>query len=569
MRDVINTLDALANSGVSAAAYESSTLEFKQEDTSSFKRTLEIVADAVICLANAEGGRVILGVTDRPTAAGSVMGVSPGMTVGVLVQGIFDRTSPSLSVPVEEVEHVGKRVLIITVPRGATLYSNTRGTATRRVGTQCQPFTPEQQRQALASRGLYDWSAEPLSARIDDAIAADEVQRLRRLIVASGKDDLANLDTGRMLRDLRLVTDTGSLTRAGLLLLGRPEVIRAEVPTYGYAYQYRRSPGGEAIAHFREYRPILAAVEQIIDAVETRRTVHPIDARGGVQVQLYDYPTSAVRELVVNALVHRDFETEGAVEVEHTPERMTVSSPGALVYGVTPENILTHPSTPRNALLLQTVTTVQVAERTGQGVDRVYREMLRAGKKPPVYRDDGTRVSVTLQGGSGHDAFARFVTSELATNAGTDVEVLLALDHLRTRSAVTAADLAPRIQRSGADAQSVLERMVDMRLIEPSRRTARHAFPRYSLTTTALSALGRSVAYHRRTTDDIDAKVIEHVREYDFITNQTMRRMFDLNVYQARDVLRDLQDRKVLQKSDGPATGPKVRYGRGSSFPPD
>jgi len=556
---------ARLRSGADASSMETSTLEFKQEGDS-LKRTLELLADAVVCLANSEGGRIVAGVADRPGKAGSVVGVSSELSIDVVVRGIFDRTRPSLSVPVEEAAFEGRRLLVITVPRGATFYANAKGTATRRVGTECQPFPPEQQRQALASRGLYDWSAE-VCGEAESAVSLDELARLRDLLRAAGKDDVASLDDRRLLRDLRLVTLDGSLTRAGLLLLGRQDVIRAAVPTYGYAYQYRRSPGSEAVAHLRETRPVLAGIERLLDAVEARRTVHPINISGGVQLQLYDYPASAVRELVVNAMVHRDYEAEGSVEVEHSPERLVVSNPGGLVFGVTPQNILTHPSTPRNRLLLEVVTSLQVAERTGQGVDRVYREMLRAGKPPPVYRDDGARVEVTMPGGTGNEPFTRFVSTELDRALAADLEILLALDHLRYQRTLTAEELAPRIQRAPAEAQATLERMAHAGLIEPSRRTARRPFPSYSLTPQALSGLGRSVTYHRRTTAGIDLKVVEHVREYGFVTNQTLRRLFDLNVFPARDLLRDLQARGILRKLDDKTAGPGVRYGPGPEFP--
>lgn len=555
--------------GVQASALETSTLEFKQED-GSLKRTLEVLAEAVVCLANTEGGRIVTGVADRPGDAGSLLGVSSELTIDVVVRGIFDRTRPSLSVPVEEHWRDGKRFLVITVPRGAIFYANAKGTATRRVGTECQPFPPEQQRQALAARGLYDWSAEA-SGETESAVSPAELDRLRELLRAAGKHEVAALDDGHMLRDLRLVTLDGGLTRAGLLLIGRLDVIRTTVPTYEYAYQYRPSPGGEALAHFRETRPILAGIERLMDAVEVRRTVHPINLSGGVQLQLYDYPTRAVRELAVNAMVHRDYETEGAVEIEHSPDRLVVSSPGGLVFGVTPENILTHPSTPRNRLLLEVVTSLQIAEqtaeRTGQGVDRVYREMLRAGKPPPAYRDDGTRVEVTMPGGTGDESFTRFVSAELDAATASNLEVLLALDHLRYHRTLRADQLAPRIQRAPAEAESALERMVDAGLVEPSRRTARQPFPTYSLTAKALSGLGRSVIYHRPTNAGIDRKVVEHVREYGFVTNQTLRRLFDLNVFPARDLLRDLQTRGILRKLDDKTAGPGVRYGPGPAFP--
>ena len=550
--------------GERAGAMESNILEFKQEDPSP-KRTFEILADAVVCLTNADGGHVVLGVTDVPGPQGSLQGVSSAITPEVVVRGIFDRTRPPLSVPVEERLEAGVRLLVITAPRGATFYANAKGTATRRVGKQCQPFPPQEQRQALASRGLYDWSAETSGCDLT-AINPDEMARVRRLLRGAGRDDAAKADDVSLLRDLRLMTPDGKITNAGLLLVGREDTIQASIASYGYAYQYRPTPGSEASSRLREAKPILNAVQRLLDAVETRRSVHPINTAGGVQLQLYDYPNSAVRELVVNALVHRDYQIDGSVDLEHSPEQLTVSSPGGLVFGVTPENILTHPSTPRNRLLLETVTTLQVAERTGQGVDRVYREVLRMGKPPPDFRDDGMRVNVVLQGGTGNDSFARFVGADLDPVQGGDLEVLLGLSALRATRTLTADSLAPRIQRSASEAQKVLERMVHAGLIEPSRRSARRPFPTYALTASSLAGMGRAVTYHRRGADGIDQKVIQHVIEYGHITNQTLRRLFDLNVYQARDLLKDMQTRELLSKIDDKTAGPGVRYGPGLKF---
>ncbi|MGH2603167.1 MAG: RNA-binding domain-containing protein, partial [Dehalococcoidia bacterium] len=348
--------------GSAASSLEDQYLEFKSEDPS-LKRTLEMLADAVVCLANADGGHVVVGVDDRSAGQGAVLGVSANLTVDRVVRGIFDRTEPGLSVPVEEVEFSGRRLIVITVPRGATLYANARGTATRRVGAECRPFPPEEQRQALASRGLYDWSAEQSGASLGE-VDPQELGRLHNLLSAAGMRDLAGRDPAHMLRDLRLADASGGLTRAALLLVGTEDALAAWVPQYGYAYQYRPSSGAESMARFRERRPILAAVNRIIDAVTARTLIHPLNVAGGVQLQLRDYPDEAVRELVVNALVHRDYEMEGAAEVDHSPEWLIVSNPGGLVFGVTPANILTHPSTPRNRLLLETVAALHVAERT-------------------------------------------------------------------------------------------------------------------------------------------------------------------------------------------------------------
>lgn len=548
-------IDAIL-AGSSPRDLESTTLDFKQE-ADGVKRTFEILADAVVCFANAEGGTVILGVSDKSRGRAAFLGVSPSLDTSTLIRAIFDRTRPPLSVPVKEHDVDGIRLIEIIVPRGATFYANARGTATRRVNDACVPFPPEEQRQALASRGLYDWSAQPSGIRgFDD----EEILRVRRLLRESGREDLATQPDRALLSDLRLLSASGDLTNAGLLLVGRQNDIASVIPDYGYSYQYRPTPGSESTSRFRGNRPLLAAAEQLIDAVESRATLTPLNVGGGVQLQRQDYPEEAIRELVVNALVHRDYEMVGSVDVEQSPQALHVVSPGGLVFGVTPENILSHPSTPRNRLLLETVTTLHVAERTGQGIDRAYRALLRTGKKPPTFTDSGASVDVQVPGGAGNDAFTRYVRTMLPEALSVDIEALLIISMLCDQRRVAAASVAPVIQRSIADAQRALERLAAADVISATRRTASSPTPNYELTSPALIGLGLAVSYHRRSSDNADDKVAEHLREYGYITNQTLRRLFDVDVYTARNMLRDLQARGVIFKEDESARGPGVRY---------
>ncbi len=565
MVTLLETLDRIRNGAV-PRDLESEQLEFKQEESADPRRSLGMLADAVVCLANAEGGTIVVGVADATAGRAAFQGVSTRLTADVIRKGIFDRTRPSLSVPVSEIIEETARLVVITVPKGAVFYANTAGTATRRIGSECRPFPPEEQRQAMAARGLSDWSAEATDLGME-AVSADEVARIRRLLLLAGRDDLARSDERKLARDLRLLTARGKLTRAGLLILGDGETIAATIPNHGFAYQYRASPGSESTARIRSTRSLLAAVEALLDAVAVRSRVHPLSASGGVQIQIQDYPKDAVRELIVNALVHRDYELAGAVDVEHSPDSLAVTSPGGLVFGITPENILPHPSTPRNRLLLETVTALQVAERTGQGIDRAYRELLRTGKVPPTFSDDGYQVRVLVQGGTGNEAFARFV-AELEPELGGDVDVLLAISYLRDARNVDAARLATIAQRSTSEAQGVLERLAHARLVEPTARTASRALPTYVLTGPTLASLGRAVRYHVRRADETDRKVADHIREYGHVTNQTLRRMFDLDVAGARDLLRALQQRGVLVKLDQGRGGPGIRYGRGPKMLP-
>ncbi|MEO8571963.1 MAG: ATP-binding protein [Chloroflexota bacterium] len=560
MTTLADALDHI-RSGALPSDLESDRLEFKQEESADPRRSLQMLADAVVCLANAQGGTIVVGVADTVGGSRAFRGVSTKLTMDVIRKGIFDRTRPSLSVPVAEMLEGPARLVVITVPQGAVFYANAAGTATRRVGTECRPFPPEEQRQAMAARGLTDWSAEATDLGME-AVAADEVARVRRLLLLAGREDLARSDERKLARDLRLLNARGKLTRAGLLILGDAEALAAIIPNHGFAYQYRASPGSESSARVRSNRAILGAIASLLDAVGVRSRVHPLSASSGVQLQIQDYPKDAIRELVVNALVHRDYELGGTVEVEHSPDSLAVTSPGGLVFGITPDNILTHPSTPRNRLLLETVTALQVAERTGQGIDRAYRELLRTGKEPPMIADDGYQVRVLVPGGTGNDAFARSV-AELDPGLAGDVDVLLALSQLRDARNIDAVRLAATAQRSTSEAQGVLERMTHAKLLEPTVRTASRALPTYVLTGLTLASLGRAVRYHVRRADETDRKVADHIREYGHVTNQTLRRLFDLDVAGARDLLRALQVRGLLVKLDQGRGGPGIRYGPG------
>ena len=70
-----------------------------------------------------------------------------------------------------------------------------------------------------------------------------------------------------------------------------------------------------------------------------------------------------------------------------------------------------------------------------------------------------------------------------------------------------------------------------------------------------------------RRADETDRKVADHIREYGHVTNQTLRRMFDVDVAGARDLLRALQQRGVIVKLDQGRGGPGIRYGRGPKMP--
>jgi len=286
------------------------------------------------------------------------------------------------------------------------------------------------------------------------------------------------------------------------------------------------------------------------------------------RVDVPEYPDYSVREAIANAVIHRAYHTTSPVTVEHSPSVLVVTSPGPLVSGVTTDNILTHPSKPRHPRLAAAAQKLGLAEEVGRGIDRMYREMIRSGRNVPRIDALHDRVRVSFVGGAPNTNIARYV-AQLPAAEREDTDTLMIVLRMCTKATTDADELAPLLQKTVDEAEVVLRRLTtdDVGMLEATRESVRWRRPTYRLRGEALKVLGPAVSYRRRTTDEIDRKVITHVREYGTITNRTIQNLLDVNMNRAKQILGDLVTREVLVKVSEHERGPGVEYGRGSRFP--
>jgi ATP-dependent DNA helicase RecG len=551
--------------GRRAHEVESRTLDFKTA-APDLRATGAMLAEAAVCFANTLGGVIVLGVDDKAKGPDAFVGTN--LQPDEVRRLIYQRTDPRITVDVR-VESVGTaRVLQVLVPEGMDVHALTDGRVLHRVDAQqCAPMPPGAQMRLREERSGFDWSAQPSDRTVRDvdplAMAA---ARGRLHGLPDRRAELARLGDHDLLRAIGLVDADGRLLRAGELLLVDPGESAAPL----VRYQYQATPGGDPLAVDRLGAPLLPAFQRAFELVEARRTGVPLLLPDGQMITLADYPDVAVREALANAVIHRDLRLPGPVDIVHSPTVLVISSPGPLVSGVTPHNILTHPSKPRNPVLASAFRTLGLAEETGRGVDRMYRESIRSGRELPGIEDRGDSVRVTFVGGEPNARIARFV-AHMARDEQADTDTLLVLFVLCSRQTVTAHALAPVLQKTNDEVEAVLRRLaaVPPGILEPTRGTLRRANPSYRLRGEALSALGPAITYRRRAPDEIDRKVVAHVREYERITNRTVRNMLDVDLPRARAILADLVRREVLVMASERRRGPNIEYGPGPQFPAD
>jgi len=530
---------------------ETLTVEFKSDLKRLPDREL---IEGLVCLANAEGGELWLGVEDDGTPTG--LHAEHHLLEG-LAGMVAARTSPSLSVQAEAVEVDGVTVARIRVPKAHGEVATTNGVYLRRRikhdGTpECVAMLPHERASRASSFGLIDVSAQPVAGASLADLDPLERERLRQAVQQYGGDRvLLELDDealdGALTLTARQPDGSRVPTLTGLLLVGRETSLRQLVPTHEFAFQVL----AQQAVRFNEFRrfPLLKA----LDWLETN--FRPYNPEDELQVGLFRVPVpkvdmGAFREAVANALIHRDYHRLGAVHVRLEDEALVVSNPGGLVDGVTLANLLVTEPRPRNPALADAMKRIGVVERSGRGVDKIFRGMLKFGRPAPDYSyTTAQSVVLRLPTAEADLDFRRLVVEhERATNAELPIDSLIALAALRELKRLSADALAERIQRDATSAKRTLEALTEAGMVEAHGATRARS---YTLSASLYQAVGNKAAYTRQagfSPIQHEQMVLSYVQQHGQIKRAEVMDLCRLTEDQAWQLLKRLVSAEKLVK---------------------
>ncbi|WP_312366058.1 ATP-binding protein [Ensifer sp.] len=177
-----------------------------------------------------------------------------------------------------------------------------------------------------------------------------------------------------------------------------------------------------------------------------------------------------VRELVVNALVHRPYTQRGDIFLNLHPDRLEVVNPGLLPLGVTPQNVL-HTTVRRNEHLAKLFHDLKLMEREGSGYDKVYEVLLSQGRPAPELAEMHDRVQVTILRRILKPEVIDFIAKADETFHLTQRE-RIALGLLAQHEALTARELAGQLELLSIEAmQPWIRRLLEWNLVQSSGRT--------------------------------------------------------------------------------------------------
>lgn len=425
------------------------------------------------------------------------------------------------------------------------------------------PFYPHEFLQRQSALGLIDPSATPIPSLKAEDLNALERQRIREAIRRYGGDmALLPLADEELDGALGLVTTVEGIRRptlAGLLLMGRQEILRQHVPAHEIAFQVLE--GTDVRVNEFSRKPLLQTFEEIELLFKARVSEQEIQV-GLFRVPIPTYDRRAFREGFINALVHRDYSRLGAVHIRLDDDGLTLSNPGGFVEGITLQNLLVAAPRSRNPLLADIVKRIGLAERTGRGIDRIYEGMLRYGRPAPDYTmSDASSVALWLPKSDADTAFLKMIlTHEERTGAAMPIDSLIILSRLRQERRLTNPDLAADTQKSEQATRTTLEKLVEAGLIEAHGAGRGRS---YILSAKVYKKAGQKAAYVRQAGFDPiqqEQMVIKFIEKHGSIRRADVADLCKISPFQATRLLKRLaKDGKIIHKGKGKGTSYESR----------
>lgn len=392
----------------------------------------------VVALCNEGGGYFVVGMKDR--FPHEVIGTAQNEgSIGCLEANIYRDTQIRTSV--YELYEEGKRVLVIEIPkRPCGRVYKFEDVPLMRVGEELKPMSDEVHLKILNEQ-------EPdFSAQICDGLKINELNKeainilKQKYALKQNNPRFLTLSDKQILIDLDLLKNN-KLTYAALILLGERNAINKYLPQAIVRVEYRNT---ENQIHFDNrinfIDPFFILIDKLWETINLRNGSFPVQE----DAYIFDIPyfnEEVIREAVNNSIAHRNYRMNSEIVIKQYPMRLDIINPGGFPTGVTPENILTVPSTPRNRLFADVLEKTGVVERSGQGVDKIFYNTLSEGKASPDYSNtDDFSVQLSLSAMIEDKAFALFiesVQSELPDDNKLSVLEIVALNKIREKKSRT------------------------------------------------------------------------------------------------------------------------------------
>lgn len=367
------------------------TTEKQLFDRKSARVEATAIATPMIALANADGGLLAVGIEDN----GEITGIdSYTRNVNEILRASLDFCKPSIMVETEMVEckdNQGKNnhILLILIPQSGELHANHRDEVFLRVGDKSKKLTFDERLQMMYAKGARYYENEPVyGSTIDDIDMMVVAEYCNKIHYGKQPEEYIKQNKKFIVN----VNGRQEMSGAAILLFGKnPQLFFERARVRFIRYEGTEAKVGAAMNVIKDKifeGRILDLVEKTIEFVRDQIKEHTYLGPDARFVTEPEYPEFVWKELIVNAIAHRDYSIKGTdIQIKMFDDHITVESPGTLP-GIVRLNNMREIHFSRNPKIAALLHEYEYVREFGEGIDRMFFEMKQAGLPEPEYRTE-------------------------------------------------------------------------------------------------------------------------------------------------------------------------------------
>lgn len=430
----------------------------------------EIVKDC-IAFANATGGSLYIGIEDGETEPPADQRVPLGLPDD-LRKKVAERSVNVTVVPEVRTALNGGQYVELGILRAGSVASTTDGRYYLRVADQSKPVTGDDVMRLASERAALPWETlRTVQVFCEDADVAQRDALLDALRASDRVKPSVKEKSDLELLEHYQLAHGRELTNLGVLSFGRQKH-RTQLATAPVIQCIKYDEHGQKVNKLvwdDHTQSPMALIEAVWREVPDFRERYELpDGLFRQSVPAFD--EIVVRELLVNALVHRPYTQRGDIFLNLHPDRLEVVNPGPLPMGVSPRNVL-HTTVRRNDQMARLFHDLKLMEREGSGIDKIFEILLSQGRRAPVLTETHDRVTVTIYRRILKPEVIDFIAKADQTYQLTQRE-RITLGLLAQQDSMSARELMTNLELASTDAvQPWLKRLLDLQLVRSSGRT--------------------------------------------------------------------------------------------------
>lgn len=360
------------------------------------------LSNHIVAFANADGGALVIGIEDDYT----VTGIDEYQNnVNDILRVPFDYCTPSVRVTTETIECTDKdgktnHLLIMTIPQSSELHANQQDEVYYRVGDKSKKLNFDERLQLMYSKGARYYEDEPVYRSSVDDIDWDFVaEYCKKISYTKSPQEYIRQNNDFIIKH----NGREELSGAAVLLFAKnPQRFFQRARVRFIRYDGTEAKVGTEMNVIKDEifeGRILDIVRTSLDFVRSQIKERTRLGKDGRFHTTPEYPEFAWKEIIINAIAHRDYSIKGTdIQIKMFDDRITVESPGTLP-GIVRLNNLRTVHFSRNPKIARFLQEYEYVKEFGEGVDRMFNEMATAGLPDPEYRANAFMLNATIRNG--------------------------------------------------------------------------------------------------------------------------------------------------------------------------